>query len=918
VSCRFPARKTLLELAQQLRDWGMCEFEVTTDLEVRLYVPETVGADHTLADPPIVLRRGRDLLESPRRTDLRSSITDLEVTGADGVSVTLHDASARARRGRQIEGAVSEGNLTDTGSATAYGQVELARTVFGVDELTHTLTFDQNHPTPLRELFPADWVYTDTGDGSGVGERERIVQLTVSQQRREDRYSGGVVLRDLITDREVSLQRQLDRFSAGSAIPGTSEPPVDDTSTPVAPVGVVVNSLAYQQGIDTYASLQVSWSAVTQNVDGSAATDIAGYRVQWRLTSDLSGAWTLGADTPSTSANFGGVAAGEEVQVRVAAYDRDGNQSAWSAVVGHLTETDTTAPPTPSTPSVSNYLGVLLVEWNGLGSAGETMPLDFDYVEIHMSTSSGFTPTTATYVDRLYGAGVFPVADLPYGVTQFFKLVAVDRTAGAPNKSAASGAGSAAPEQVVSADVFDGAIGSAKLADLAVTTAKINDLAVNNAKIGDLSVGKLTAGTFSAALTLSGIFRTGMSPNARGEWDSTSFRQYNASNQQTLAFVPGGVSFMTGEFRTALTGQRLVLNPGGSTPDEVRIYPTGGGDFARINARTAPADGSAAIIIDGGASGGNGRGRFAAYKAEAAVGWVVNDTGGDIENGYSRTAVSCSQNVVGAWAQTQLYFDRYSGSTRQPASRYVFKWTSGDAGSNVPTLVSENNSGIKLDAGAVGIVNSAGNGYVPCVGTSFTEVSSQEAKQDIMDLRAVLDPLAVIRQARAYRWRYRDEVAADGDAAPVRFGPIAEQLPTVMHRHVDPAGDGGYLAVSLGDRVGLVWGAVNQLLDQEPRSVQGRATLTGGTTARRQVTVAWDEAPLGVPTDVTATAIASMPTAAGRLRARVVPGTVTLTGCTVEIIPDTGLVPVLITAALPVTVEVTGRYTYLPPLEGAA
>lgn len=814
VNPTWAAGKPLLDVAQQLRDWGLCEFEVTTDHEVRLFVPDTIGTDHTQSDPPLVIRRGRDLVEAPRKTDVRSAITNLEVVGKEGVHVSLSDPTALAKRGRKVAGFVSEGNLADTGSATAYGTVFLAKNSHGLDSLTHNLTFDQRRATPLREIQPSDWVYSDTGAGLL---RKRINQLTVAQRQGSAMYTGGLILGDLITQRDVSLQRQIDKLKQGATIPGTSEPSVNDGVAPAAPTGVTVDSLAYKDGLDTYATLIVDWLPVTLNVDGTAATDVAGYRVRWILANDTSGGWVQGADTPATEANFGGVASGVEVFVQVAAYDRDGNQSEWSASYAILTQTDLTPPPVPSAPVVTNQVMLLLAYWDGLGSDGQPMPVDFRFCEVHVSITSNFTPDATTLYDRLHGAGTMPItkpddvaeADW-YGVERFVRLVAVDWTSPVANVSEPSEQGSAIPGKLLGDDIFAGAVGSLQLADLAVTTGKINFLAVNDAQFGSASVAKLTAGVFSAALTLSGIFRTGTT-GARGEWDSTSFRQYNSSGQQTLGLVPGGISFITGEFRTALTGQRIVVNPGGSLPDTIEIYPSGSGDRARIMARTAPGDGSAAVLIDGGAASSTARGRLGAYKSEAFVSFVTGDAGGDTSAGYSRTALSCSTNVINAWAQTQFSIDKYSGSSRVSASRFRFEWVT-NSGSTFPVLLSEWNSGLKFDNGNL-VATGTGNDWIPFHCSTLVEHSSIVTKQDIVDVAAHFDPDAVIAEAPGYGWRYRDDVERDGDDAFVHFGPLAEDLPEVMHR-ITGYRDGTAIGIGLDDKVGVLWATVRRLLQR--------------------------------------------------------------------------------------------------------
>jgi hypothetical protein len=826
VSPTWAAGKPLLDVAQQLRDWGLCEVEVTTDHEVRLYVPGTVGTDHTLSDPPLVIRRGRDLVEAPRKTDVRSAITDLAVAGKDGVHVTLTNPTAVAQRGRKVAGFASEGNLADVGSATAYGTILLERTSHGLDSLTHNLTFDQRRATPLRELQPSDWAYSDTGAGLV---RKRVSQLTVAQRAGAATYTGGLVLGDRITERDVSLQRQINKLKQGATIPGTSEPTVSDGVAPAAPTGVTVDSIAYKDGLDTYATLIVDWLPVTLNVDGTAATDIAGYRVRWILASDTSGGWVLAADTPATEANFGGVASGVEVFVQVAAYDRDGNQSPWSASYAILTQTDLTPPPTPSAPTVSNQMGLLMATWDGLGSAGEPMPADFRFVEVHVSITSGFTPDATTLYDRLHGAGTMPITkpdDVTevdwYGVTRFVRLVGIDWTQPVANISAPSAQGSGTPAKVLSDDIFAGAVGALQLADLAVTTAKINLLAVNDAQMGNVSAGKITTGVLTAAITNSGIIRTAAT-GARGEWDSTSFRQYNSSGVQTLGLVPGGISFITGEFRTALTNQRIVMNPGGSVPDEIRVFPSGSGDYARIMSRTAPLDGSAAILIDGGAAAGTGRGRLGAYKSEGFISYVTGDTGGDTSAGFSRTAVTCRQNDIGMWTQSSISFRLYNGSTPRPASNLAIQWV--QSGSNYWPMISafDADSGLKFESDVNGrwveAVSADGSTFCNFKANGISSPSTIHSKTEIADIGDVLDAFAVIRDAPSHSWKYRAEVADLGNDAPVRFGPIAEDLPAELAfptPRVD--GDGTELSVDLGKQIGVLWAAVRELIIKSERA----------------------------------------------------------------------------------------------------
>lgn len=931
VNIKFSPTATLLEVLGELVELGLVDaFQLTAGRVLRLFRPGAFGTDRTVGTSPVVFRRGRNLTEAPRRKSLRKAGTAVLVAGSEGVYQTASNATALARRGRRIEVPGSANNLSDVTAVQAYAQNYLASVVDGEQEISHALPFGPGHPRPLTHFTFGDWIWSDT---RGQLARLRVFQWTVVVEGGRTR--GELVLNTLRQDALLTLARKLKRISSGAEVVGTSTSTAPDTLAPAAPTGVTADSLAYQDGPDTYATVIVGWTPVTTNADGSATGDVAGYRIEWRTAAaGASGGWQLGADVANASAgsgSFGGVAAGIDVSLRVSAYDRDGNTSAPSTpVVTITTQTDTTAPPTPSTPVCSTLLGVLMAEWDGKGSVGQAMPPDFDYVEVHVSTASNFTPTAATYFDRLYGAGTMPItkesadsASAWYGATRYVRLVAVDRT---PLKSGASAQGSATPSPVVSADVFDGAVGSSKLADLAVINAKIGALAVNDAKVGDLSVGKLTAGVFSAALTLSGIFRTGTT-GARGEWDSTSFRQYNASGVQTLGFVPGGVSFITGELRTALTGQHMRFNPGGTVPDEVRVYPSGGGDYARINARTAPSDGSAAILIDGGATGSNGRGRLGAYRGEAFISYVTGDPGGDTQSGYSRTAVTCRTSTITLWTQSTIAFQRYSGTTFVDNTNLYIIWKPGTNTDYAPCFTAngpEVNAGIKFDDGIVLATINEGTAFGRLKANGFDSASTAEAKTDIVDLRQVMTPLERIRAARSRAYRYTQDVELQGEEAPIRFGPLAEELPAELVA-VTPRADGSgrELSVSLGDQIGTLWGALNEVIDQEIVSTSAVAVLPAGQLATPgifrpgdtvEVPVSWDSNPPAAPTGGIAQ-ISSAFIWAGKVTAWVKTGSCTATGCVVVFknISTQTVVVSTTTDATRVVAAVTGLGLYSPP-----
>lgn len=546
--------KTILEVAQQLRAWEMCEFEVTTDLEIRAYAFGSVGTDHTQADPPVVFRRGRDLTEAPRRTDVTDATTDLLVAGAGGVYIQVSDPTAVAIRGRRIGRYVSEGNLGSFDAAAAYAQVELARSTVGVDELTHSLTFDQNQPVPLRELGPLDLVFSDRGAGVEV---ERIAQLTVSQASGEDRYSGAIVLGDLIDATDVSLQRQLDGLTGGQIVTGTSisEPAPDDGKAPARVVGVAVTSGWYPDGDSGWAHVNATWLPVNTNDDATDAFDITRYEIAFRYTSggELPTEWigVPSIDANTTETDWDRVIAGQAIEVRIRAVDKFGLVGEWSDPEAHTTDSDGSPPPVPSTPVVDNYIGLLRIVWDGLGSAGEAMSDDFNVTQILASEISDFDPATDAFVmvGQLRGRQTYAwsppgsLGDADYGTTWFVKLRSVD-TSG--NISATSAQGSAIPGRVQEGDV------------------------------ASVNVGVLTAGILSAIVANAGMIYGGDPTGPGYELDAFGLRFYD--DDHNLSFEGGGPDG-TVEMRGKLTtgagpgvGRSVVVDPGSSTP-AVLLYP---------------------------------------------------------------------------------------------------------------------------------------------------------------------------------------------------------------------------------------------------------------------------------------------------------------------------------------------------------
>lgn len=262
---------------------------------------------------------------------------------------------------------------------------------------------------------------------------------------------------------------------------------IPDDIAPKAPTSLVLTSDGYFSNGEPKASINVTWVAPTQNVDDTPLTDLLGYEVYYKYNSAKK--WVL-ADSVSVGESLEGeildLPQATLVYVSVRAYDSSGNRSAYARIsegVLYSITTDTSALElsTPTTPVVNSRLGTISVTWDGQLSGGAPGK-SFSHIEVHMSTSSTFTPTTSTLVGKLFGAGDFIIGgtDLSYSTTYYFKFVAVD-TSG--NKTNASSAASSSVSPLVNNDIIANTISGAKITNGTITA---SDKIIGNTITGAL------------------------------------------------------------------------------------------------------------------------------------------------------------------------------------------------------------------------------------------------------------------------------------------------------------------------------------------------------------------------------------------------------------------------------------------------
>lgn len=613
-----------------------------------------VGIDRTIGNSVVTLRQGRDLVDAPRKRTTRGVATDLLMVGSEGAYATTYDESARARMGRRREAVINEAAITDRNALMSYGQTKLSTLTQGRSETTLGLVMEGQF-TPGEHFDIGDWVDVDMRtDGSPV-EKMRIVQWSLSGDA-DGLLSGSVTLNDFFADRDEILNQRIDDLIEGSTVTGASRQvglpnDVVDGLAPARPEGLSITSTPFMNVVgDGQAMVRGVWLPVQTNSDGTPITDLGGYEVAWQA--DIGGQvqpWLYVGQTSTTFMDFGPVPSNYYIRIRVRAFDNAGNKSPWSVSTLARTVSDSTPPAQPSAPSLEAFLGVVIIRWNGLDLNGAPMAADFDHLEVHVSTEYGFTPTAATLIDSIpgNGPGVATYSGEP-NVTVYVRLVAVDRSG---NRSQRSTFSTVRPTKLVSDDLIDDIITSAKIArgaiddpnflgdevveaskirnlavgnahiawaaissgkieNLAVVTAKIADLAVNDAKIMNLQVGKILAGEMKAAVSIAGRMITGETNNGVEMNAQGLFGRKNGVNW--LTFTNTGISIYRGEFRAEtfftagyVTGGRSYIalgNTGTNDPaDELRMFMDG-----RVASIRNPSDSPGALRISTNDNSGSG------------------------------------------------------------------------------------------------------------------------------------------------------------------------------------------------------------------------------------------------------------------------------------------------------------------------
>jgi hypothetical protein len=551
----------------------------------------------------------------------------------------------------------------------------------------------------------------------------------------------------------------------------------NDGLPPAAPTNLNLSSVGYAEegvlGKVSKSSVALSWTGPTTNSTGGSLNDLAGYRI-WYSTTASTGPWigkqNFGLETEQTIV---GLTPDITYYFKVIAYDSYGLDSA--GLSGNILTVKTAlSVEKPSAPILTSRLGTIKALWNGKDYDNVDTPLSIlAYVEVHYSTTSGFTPSSSTLLGTISGVNGFVIAaDLQYNTDYYFKFIAVDIN---KRSTAASTQSTAKVTPLVDADLIAANLNSPlsvwPFAPKAVTAGSLADGALDASSVfgpgvivqSAIAANAIGANQIAANAITAGKIEAGAVTAAKIEALAISADKI-AANAITTDKIQAGSITTEKLIAGTLTGFTVRTSDGSSSvrldgASNAVIIKSGGSDNAYLTAGYDNVYGYGTTFGIAGSSYQSGTYHF--MSSSAHIFWTGNGSG---------AVITLGDDGIGEFGGTQFMMDGLLSSTDADFS--------GRVNCNFTLDVARN-----LVVSSAGYINALDTYYrnttgglamrVASNGTYFSLASSRRFKQNIADYAVNVDALL---QMRPVTYQYIQEVEDRGDEAGTAVGFIAEEL----------------------------------------------------------------------------------------------------------------------------------------------
>ncbi len=394
----YAAGMKYLEILRAACDNGWMDMRMK-GFELQLFVPNgTLAQDKSSS---VVIRNAQQVQNGPRKRSRRGIVTAMLGLGSEKNAVYVGDPAAEARFGRR-EGHASDGRMTENGSLLAMTQHELEARKKAQEGFKLTLSLPtaavvdpvtrEQWVMPFRDFKVGDKIAWDRLRVSDTAfEPLRVRSISLSWVTPDAPPSCEVELNDQFVERTLKLERQVQGIVQGSvtAAPPPTTDPGQDVTVPKSPPALSASPSVYAVAGTHRVSVAVSWSATTENQDGSEYADHDHYLVGW--STDRGTSWSPDSQVSEPFTWISDLTPGSPLDVRVKTRDSSGNESAYTVFSVGTLPVDDVPPPRPSAPLVSTTLGVSTISWDGLGHDGVSMPPDFQQVVCYTEGAEGTT-----------------------------------------------------------------------------------------------------------------------------------------------------------------------------------------------------------------------------------------------------------------------------------------------------------------------------------------------------------------------------------------------------------------------------------------------------------------------------------------------------------------------------------------------